>query len=347
MPRCVTDQDELEKSILCRVWGEDLPVILDEPNVLVLDTAEWRLDGGQWNDAEELLRLDGKARKLMGMPEKTGRIVQPWVKSPSPRSHGRLELRFRIHCACAVPQAELAVEQPEGASFALDGSELEFRDAGWWTDECIRKTPLPMLAEGDHELCIARDYHDDTDIEQAFILGDFGVDVSGRKCSVTAPVRTLHWGNAVCQGLPFYGGNITYHASFEMDRAAEAALRFQSRQAGIGRELNGPEVAKEVDFAAFHGTLASVAIDGREAGDIAFSPFQLALGRLEAGRHSIDITLYGSRINCFGALHRAWRMRWAGPVAWRTQGDDFAYEYSIQPLGVMKSPLVIDAGPRP
>ena len=48
----------------------------------------------------------------------------------------------------------------------------------------------------------------------------------------------------------------------------------------------------------------------------------------------------------FGRLHfyrLGGRIRWVGPNAWRTNGDMFTYDYFLLPLGIMKSPFILNA----
>ena len=57
--------------------------------------------------------------------------------------------------------------------------------------------------------------------EWCYILGDFGVKVRGARSVLTRPPETLAFGSVVPQGLPFYGGNITYHIPIELPRGAK------------------------------------------------------------------------------------------------------------------------------
>lgn len=47
---------------------ETVQAELKEPNVLVLDMEEYRLDDGDWREKEEILRLDNVLRKELGYP---------------------------------------------------------------------------------------------------------------------------------------------------------------------------------------------------------------------------------------------------------------------------------------
>lgn len=333
--------DAIERSIVSRIDGTQIPITLDEPNVLPLDEPEWRLDNGDWQPAEEIFRLDNLARAKMGLAPKSGHIVQPWVHPVSEKIHGVLELRYTIHTDIPLEGVSLALEQPEQTLFTLDGAAFAFQDQGFWTDKCVRKALLPRLEPGDHTLVLQRNYRDDTNIERAFLLGDFGVKVESRRLTVIAPVRTLHWGDIGQQGLPFYGGNVIYHTSFRTAEARKLAFRMPSRLVSLDPSFSTARLAvREIDFTGYHGALLDVSLDGEFMGDVAFAPYQLSLGTVAAGEHKLDITLYGNRYNSFGSTHLTYRIRWSGPIAWRTGGDDFSYEYRTVKLGIFCEPLL-------
>lgn len=331
----------VEQAILTRLDDFSLPITLDEPNVLVLDQAEWRLGNEAWHAAEEFIRLDNLVRARLGLRPRTGDIVQPWASPANQTILGELALRYRIECAIQVRGAFLALEQPETTTIFLDGKELPCLDAGFWCDRAIRKIVLPELSSGRHELVFLRPYRVDTHIESAFILGDFGVEVGGAHTRIIAPIRALHWGDAGCQGLPFYSGNLTYHCEFSLSKTEQVALRFPSRSTQIPPQLCNYEAARECEFAAFRAVAAGVSVDGTAEQLVAFAPFQTSLGTLATGKHTLDITLYGSRVNSFGALHLSWRISWMGPNAWRGKGDYFTHDYRTRPFGVMLSPLLL------
>ena len=156
-------------------------------------------------------------------------------------------------------------------------------------------------------------------MEACYLLGDFGVRVAGTICTLTAPVRSLAFGDITRQGLAFYGGNITYH------------LRAESR--------NGRMV---IAAASYRGQLLRVRVDGTDRGVIAYSPYQLAIEGLSDGTHEVDLVWYGCRINTFGQLHGNIRDEgfWWGPDSWRSSGPAWTYEYRFWPQGVLKSPEI-------
>lgn len=292
-----------------------VPVSLSEPNVLVLDQAESRLDDGPWNPLEEVLRAGNLLRRQAGLPAKTGQIAQPWVEPQTPENH-RATLRFWVDCAVPIRRAQLALEGAGRAELRLDGQMIACRPDGCWVDEAIATVPLPDLSAGIHRLEITWPFGALTDLEWCYLLGDFGVEVRGRRARVIAPVRELDFGDWTRQGLPFYAGNVTYHCRVEG-----------------ARKLRVPR---------FAAPLLTVDADGRRVGAIAFPPYEL---ELPATARQLDITAYGSRINAFGQLHNCHpHERWWGPGSWRSTGDAWSYEYQLKPQGLLVAPRLLTAG---
>ncbi|MBO5763293.1 MAG: hypothetical protein J6R85_05425 [Lentisphaeria bacterium] len=329
----------VENRIAMRLPGRSVPVTLDEPNVLLLDIAQWRVNGGSWQPEAEILRLNDLARKELGVPPVDQ--TQPWAQKISGKVYGTLEIRYTIESRIAVAAPELALEQPESTRIFWDGTEIPFADCGWWTDESLRKTRLPDLAAGSHELILRREYSDKTNVERAYLLGDFGVEVRGDFACITEPVRTLCWGDAARQGLPFYGGNIIYHLEFEVDDAFDGVLHIPSRISDPSLNIRNYMQAREISFCAFAGTLLGVALDGKALQPIAFAPFETSFGTLARGKHTLDLTLYGHRQNAFAANHLLGRVPWTGPFAWRTRGNQFSMDYLLAPIGILRSPMIL------
>ncbi|MDP4090294.1 MAG: hypothetical protein Q8930_13610, partial [Bacillota bacterium] len=83
----------------------------------------------------------------------------------------------------------------------------------------------------------------------------------------------------------------------------------------------------------------AVGLDGERKGRIAFEPYSLSLGYVEEGKHVLDITCFGNRVNAFGCVHNCMsNYKWFGPNAWRTTGHGWAYQYQLKPMGILKNP---------
>lgn len=299
--------------------SDPVPVTLSEPNCLLLDQGEWRVNGGPWQPTEEILRLDNLAREAVGLPERSGHIAQPWSDTRPDPVKGTVEIRFIIESQIDVARPQLALEERATTEVFLDGAPVERTWRGFYVDESIETIDLPALRAGKHELLLRVKLNRKTNIEACYLLGDFGVRVSGRHAAITAPVRTLTWGSWVDQGLPFYGGNVTYHVPFP-NRTTRRNLSL-----AVDR---------------FANPLLTLDIAGRRIGPIAFAPFEVGLPP-RRGPQTLDLTAYGNRNNTFGPVHCTdTHLVWFGPNANRTTDAQFAYEYQLRPAGILSAPVI-------
>ena len=297
-----------------------VPVTLEEPNVCVLDMAEYCFDDGKWNPEEEVLRIDNLFRKKLGYPLRMEAYAQPWTVPAEERNETAhtLKLRFRIKSEVSVNDVELGMENADKAIIRINGAAAEQAE-GYYVDPCVQKRRLGRLECGDNELEVEIPYSRTTNVEAMYLLGRFGVRVEGASTTITEPVCELAFDSIVAQGLPFYGGNFTYHVETNLQKEEEIVL----------------SVSK------YRAPLLQVGVDGNNKGYIAFSPYCLNLGRLSEGSHMIDIKVFGNRINTFGSFHNCdENTEWYGPESWRTTGKSWAYEYQLKRMGILKAPTV-------
>jgi hypothetical protein len=323
LPAKIEERPALNTSSPCTRFNKLVPVTLHEPNVLLLDMAEYALDGEAYREREEILRLDNILRDELGWPSRGEAFAQPWVEhdASTPR---RLGLRYVFESELNLPEVELALENAAHTEVRLNG-EAAGPARGWYTDKCIGKVKLPEIKKGTNVLELSLPYGRKVDVEACFLLGDFGVRVQGTLCTLTAPVRLLAFGDITRQGLPFYGGNLTYHLEAECKPPAGSKTG-----------------AITIDAASYRFMLLRVKVDGTDRGVIAYAPYRLTIEGLSEGTHKIDITGFGCRINTFGQVHNNvdHSIHWWGPNSWRTTGPSWTYEYKFWPQGVMKSPEI-------
>lgn len=293
---------------------------LSEDNVYVLDMARFALNDEEFSDdEEEMLRIDTACRKKLGWRVMTGKMVQPWV-TPEGAIENFVTLRFTIRSEIEFC-ADLAIEKANDVKIVLNGKTVDAKPNGYFVDHCIGRIPLPAFVCGENILDVTCPIGARTAVENAFLLGRFGVRVIGREKTVTALPETLCFDDLCVQGLPFYGANVTYHCDVRTEHDGTLVL-------------HAP---------VYRGALMSVAIDGKEAGNLVFSPYTIKLPHVSAGAHRIDITLYGTRFNTFGQLHFHHHMKetWYGPHMWRVSGDEWSYEYETKPMGVLRTPTLV------
>ena len=308
-----------EKKALTTVREYDIKGLvtytLSEPNVLMLDRAEYRYDDGDWQEEEEVLRVSKNFRESLGYKSDQ---TQPYAIEIAPAEH-TVDLRYTIHSDRALTGVQLAVEDADVVEIVFNGQKVENNITGFFTDASISTIPMPTIPAGDSVLELRFPYGERTNLEWCYLLGDFGVRVMGTYCLLTARQEKLGFGDICPQTLPFYGANVDYHMDVEL--AEDGTI--------------------EIEASCYRGALIGVSLDGQRVGRIVLPPYRLRIDGVKAGKHTLTLTLFGNRHNSFGALHKVNDGDlWYGPPAWRSTGAGWCYEYRTRPLGIMKSPII-------
>lgn len=290
--------------------------LLDEPNVLLLDMAEFALDDGEFEPEEEILRLDTICRERIGI-EKKADMPQPWVFDDKDSGH-TTTLRIRINSEMEVEGARLAIEDAEKHTFTFNGKPLEAKVDGYFTDESIKTFPLPTIHAGENILTIKLKLSIRSNTEWCYLLGDFGVKVEGTECTIIPRAKQIGYAPLKMQTMPFYGGNITYK-----------------------NEIETPDCDLQIRATTYKGAVVKVFVDGKDCGYCAFAPYIVDVKDVKAGKHMIEFKLFGNRYNSFAALHNNnTSQTWFGPTVWRTEGDEYCYEYRLKDMGILAAPIV-------
>ena len=274
--------------------------------------------------AEEVLRVDGHVRDLLGVERRGGAMLQPWfAKSAYAQPYGTLRLRYRFRCE-TLPEGPvfLAGERPREQRCSLNGVALHAPDLNdWWADNAFVKMPVPegALRLGENVVEIEVEFKRTTNVEALYLLGNFGVR-AGADCvnTVTSLPGTLPLNGTAERGLPFYTGRITYEipASRYADCVDESARRVKLR------------VPRAV------GALTAVD-DGKRTQRLFCEPFEADVtGAVRAGR-TLKLTLVNTRRNVFGPMHvLPAECRVCGPEHFVTDGDQWSDSYTFVPAGL-------------
>lgn len=293
-------------------------IALSEPNVLLLDTAQYAFDDEEnWRDEEELLRADDAFREELGYPLRKKEVAQPWVVPDEPINH-HLRLKFTVHSEMEIKAPQLALEKAESVEIAVNGCPVDNASVGWFVDESIKKVQLPDLPAGDSAIELTLPFGRRSNVEWCYLLGDFGVRVQGAEKTVIPPVRRLGFGDWTTQGLPFYCGNVTYKIPVRVEKDTLTIRVPQYRGSVLGMEM-----------------------DGVRQGDMAYAPYEYTFTNLQPGEHEVGITVYGNRVNGFGCVHNCDdSTSWFGPDCWRSEGVRWCYEYRLRKSGLLVSPQI-------
>lgn len=292
-------------------------VTLDEPNVLLLDMAEYALDEETYRPEEEILRADNLLRVELGWEPRKDEMAEPWAVPKEVPCH-LMRLRFTIVSETEVHGPRLALENAEATKIWLDGELVPSSADGWFTDRCIKTVPLPDITPGKHQLELSFPFGKAEAAEWSYLLGDFHVYLDGREAVLIKAVNEMGFGNLAAKGLPFYGGNVNYRIPFT----------------GNGEDIR-------VHVPQYRGALVEVLLDGERKGYIIYAPYDCIIKNVTAGEHILVLKVYGNRFNSFGQIHLCNpNFTWFGPDSYRTEGDNWCLEYIPRPFGIMTSPVI-------
>ena len=124
-----------------------VPVQFSEPNVMVLDQAEYAFDDGEWMPREELLRIDNKFRSILGYPLRMEAFAQPWLDQTEEEVRHHLRLRFIFESEETIEGTLLALEN-SGTVITFNGERISEDVVGWYTDEDIQCRALGTGSDG-------------------------------------------------------------------------------------------------------------------------------------------------------------------------------------------------------
>ncbi len=289
-------------------------ILRGEDNVLVLDTAEWRTGEDSWEPPEEMLRIGILAKEKLGISTAAASGAQPWMLPPEASEH-TLSLRITFRAETALPSARLALEDADVCLVRFNGVPLSPAQDGYFTDESIRCFPVGPVHAGLNTVELTRPLTAASCTENLFLLGNFGVRVTGSETAVIPAPDTLSFGDWTTQGLPFYSGPLTYR--WHIPGGERLRLR----------------------LGLFSAPCVTAELDGKRIANLSLSPSEADLGWLGEGEHVLDITVFPSRINSFGTFHLNDRsVLWFGPQAWRSAGMRWTRTYRLAPSGLLSEP---------
>ena len=298
---------------------------LGEENVCVLDFVRFQVGSGEWQGPLEVLEADQCVRTALGVPLRGGEMVQPWYQKkyePAPPVLAPLRLAFEFEIEF-LPETPLffCVESPDKWRMTLNGKPLSSQTEGWWVDTAFCKIPISAsdLLLGCNVLALETEFHVGINIEAVHLIGVFGVRLNGTQKTVTHLPECLKIGSLTAQGLPFYGGSVTYYVP--VPAAARAASRLSIATPG------------------FEAACILAGAGGEEPHLIAWQPFCAEVEPPQAGRIALEVVL--TRRNTFGPLHQIpLRAAGYGPGNFVTRGADFSEDYMLYPAGLLLPPVL-------
>ncbi|WP_339318898.1 glycosyl hydrolase [Paenibacillus sp. FSL R10-2734] len=290
------------------------------PNVLTLDRCSYSIGSSLLSETMDVWQAQQQVREVLGMRQvfSNGGIQRHmWVHSPHANDGAYVSFEFNVEVV-DVPEGNvyLAIEQANRFTVTLNGSVVNNSAEGWFLDRSIDKLLLPRLKLGHNTLTISCSYMNDMEVEDCYLIGDFGVSVDRR---IVKENETLRFGDWCLQGYLHYCGSIVYHLEYNH------VIHQEENEAVL------------LELGEYNAVTVDVRINGQHAGHIPWS----AVKRLDVskllvpGLNKIDIEVVGSPRNMLGPLHQAgtqynWKEWWD----YRRTGQEYTPEYVVTPYGL-------------
>lgn len=286
---------------------------LSEPNIAVLDRADFYLDGEQLLMQEEVLKADRKLRERMGYPWRGGEMMQPWyVKkyhSDQLKDRHKVKVVYSFFIDGIPDTLEIAAETGKTEILLqMNGHPLDEAD-GFWQDTAFHKFSVPSgtVQKGRNSVTVEYEYGRDSGLEAIYLLGSFGVSLvkedKQERVHLTELPKKLKAGDIRTQGMPFYSGTVIY----ELQEKIEGVIQVRMEEM--------PAAA-----AVLHGDTDEI---------VAFIPYQARI----SGLSSIEMIF--NRRNTFGPLHLPLTYKENyGPETFLTEKELWKDEMQLYPQGL-------------
>jgi hypothetical protein len=233
---------------------------------------------------------------------------------------------FAVSKGVDLASLELAVECPELYHVFANGKRVDFGRAKRWIDPHLMSAPIGRLARiGMNELrLVGQPFDVGMELENVYIRGNFSLEATKSGFRIL-PRHGLRLGAWSSQGYPFYGERTHYDTTVKIPRTDKRTI---------------------LQLASWKGGSASVEVDGRRTGFIAWSPYELDLTDfLPQGSHTVRITIAGTPKNLFGPFHDPGRSRnSAWPHLWSRfpeHGPPAGGKYDVEEYGLFHAPHII------
>jgi len=307
----------------CVEYPGPFRIELSEPDTMPLDYCTYKIGDGPWSPSVHSLRADKEIRAAFGLAPRDGGAHQPWYLYATGKvdlaPRGPCCIKRTFHVTTPPVDCRLALEGPGNFEILVNGKPAGQAD-NWWVDPDIRTIDITSLLQpGDNEILCSFNYRPDMEIEDMYLVGNFGVtrrDPSapskpGNLTLIDQP-KEIRLGSWVGQGLDFYGGGVKY------------ILPVSKPSAGRVR----------VSLGGVDCTCAAVHVNGREF-VMPWAPFEADVtDALHEGINEIQVEVIGGRKNILGPLHVPW-MSWTGPGEFDPGHPKWTDEYLLTDHGIV------------
>lgn len=289
-----------------------------DENVFVLDMCKFNYSGMGWSDEEEIWLHQQRLReslKMVPIAQNRGLQRYKWTGIPHENDGRELLISFDFNVTDVPGATQLVIEDAADYTVHVNGSEISSQPEGWFVDKCMGRLAMPKLKKGLNNITLKLPYMSSTELENIFLIGDFGVSVDRRIIAEPAKIAIGDWG---LQGYFHYHAGIKYKYTLEWDSS-------------YGKDVI-------LDLGKYSDVVTIVRINGHKTA----VPWK-ALNRVRIGEmitdgiNDIEIEVMGAPRNMFGPLHLSdSREMWTGSGAFHPDPSKYTKGYITYPWGLME-----------
>jgi len=282
---------------------------LSEKNALVLDMPECFIDGIKQGKMETI-KFDKYVREKFNLPLRGREMLQPWFIKKNYHINELCDIKmdFSFYVEFIPENLMLMTENFNDVTFCVNGQLLNCNFQKSEIDSCFKLTEIPksIIKNGKNIISLSMSFNCLTDIENIYLLGDFGVRIDDNICTIIKPKDELSIGDITNQGLPFYSGNIEYYMECK----------------------KGKYILKTDNLCG----LAYLKVIGKTENMLAFSPFESDILETDGG---IILRAGFTRKNLFGPLHYAIAdLPSTSPAHFMSNGENYSIDYKLIKQGL-------------
>jgi len=298
------------------------------PNAVTLDYCNYSVDGSPWLGPVPVWKVRQAVVKSAGLEPYVG--LQPWAMIRKHVQAKPIEVRMRFGFDIEEVPKSLALVAEKAHKFALlvNGKPVSTETSDWCWDKQFGKVDITAnVKKGANELELSCRYDLDVEVEDIFLVGDFGVRrIDPSRFVIAREPTQLKDGSWVDQGFPFYSGTLRYqkHMTIPMRKKARYVLR-----------LNNPR-----------GTLFSVSLNGRATGFLWKQPWELDISdAVTKGKNVLEVEVVSSLRNTFGPLHHRGgdKLPWTGPGEFVNERN-WTDQYQFAAYGLINGAEIVISG---
>lgn len=293
-----------------------------DENVMVLDMCRFRYNQGEWSGEDEIWIHQKRLRESLGMiPIYLNQGLQryKWTGIPHKNDGKTLEISYDFYVNDVPAPTQLVIEDAKDYSVFVNGEKLEAEPKGWFADKCMGRLNMPKLKYGLNNITLTLPYMSSTELENIYIIGDFGVSPDRR---IIAEPEKLSLGDWGLQGYYHYHAGIKYfyNLAYSKDMGSDIMM----------------------DLGTYNDVVSVVRINEKEIIVPWKAKKHVQIGSmLKEGKNRIEIEVMGAPRNMFGPFHLSdSKEKWTSSAAFHPSEELYTKQYITYPWGLMEQVCV-------